>query len=120
MMTVKKEKVSRRFQLQTAIDVPGYLEITEGLTKRGLFRKESSNSRFHLTASQATTIACMMILDGKDGEFVENLPNSKTRIAWNLKDASEGFDMASIKPIKETQESNKESVIIDEATSSME
>lgn len=67
--TVKKQCL--RFNLMQQCPVDGYVEITESLTKKALYRDMDATATYQLTLNQAKTIASFMALNNIAGSFVQ-------------------------------------------------
>ena len=67
--TVKKQCL--RFNLVQQCPVEGYVEVTESLMKKALYRDMDSTATYQLTLNQAKTIAAFMALNGIAGSFVQ-------------------------------------------------
>ena len=71
MLTKVTKKQCLRFNLIQQCPVEGYVEITESLTKKALYRDMDASATYQLTLSQAKTIAAFMALNGISGSFVQ-------------------------------------------------
>lgn len=71
MLTDIIKKQCLRFNLVQQCPVEGYVEITESLSKKALYREEDTSATYQLTLNQAKTIASFMALNKLAGSFVE-------------------------------------------------
>lgn len=71
MLTNVTKKQCLRFNLVQQCPVEGYVEVTESLTKKALYRDTDTSATYQLTLNQARTIAAFMALNDIAGTFVQ-------------------------------------------------
>lgn len=65
------KKQCLRFNLVQQCPVEGYVEVTESLMKKALYRDTDTSATYQLTLNQAKTIAAFMALNNIAGSFVQ-------------------------------------------------